>query len=404
MQITVTQVLEPYEQINVQLFPAHYWSVPDFTGLSPTATITSTGDLHTQTVTMTLPAYDLAVRVWVDDDSGRESIAHFILNPPWETAAGGPNNTGIGGPNNTGIGGPNNTGIGGPNNTGIGGPNNTGIGGPNNTGIGGPNNTGIGGPNNTGIGGPNNTGIGGPNNTGIGGPNNTGIGGPNNTGIGGTNSFHAPIRSADAQVVVYSKNGFFDDNGVDTLQIVPAVPQLDSQPWLVPVGQGYHVSLKPEVTEPRFIAFTYLQRDVPEGFEHTVNLYFLPDDSNQWQRLSSTLFVENLVVADLQAGDGTYVVMATLEMPAMQPGWNLFIYPLPGSRPVSETLSSIASVYSVVYQGTAQAGPPDDPVTTNVSEFEFARIYWIWIDGSEAVTPYLAPPQRSPESLLQGTD
>jgi hypothetical protein len=330
-------------------------------------------------VTLRLPAYDLAVRVWVDDGSGRESIAHFVLNPPWETGTGGPNNTVIGGPNNTVIGGPNNTVIGGPNNTVIGGPNNTVIGGPNNTVIGGPNNTVIGGPNDTVIGG----------------PNNTVIGGPNNTVIGGA-SFHAPIRSADAQVVIYSKNGFFDDNGVRTLQIVPTIPELDTHSWLLPVGQAYHVSLKPETVEPRFVAFNYLQRDVPEGYEQTLNLYFLSDGADQWQPLTSTRFVENLVVADLQETSGIYAVMATLEMPTLQPGWNLFFYPLPDTRPVAKALASIAGSYTTVLQRDALSGPPGDTAESNVEEFSFGGIYWIFIDGAEPVTPYLAPSRRSP--------
>jgi hypothetical protein len=238
---------------------------------------------------------------------------------------------------------------------------------------------------------------------GLGGPNNVGLGGPNNVGLGGASSFHAPIRSADAQVVVYNKNGFFDDNGVDTLQIVPAIPELESHPWLVPVGQAYHVSLKPEVADPRFIAFTYLQRDVPEGYEHVLNLYFLPDGSDEWMRLPSTRFVENLVVADLQAAGGTYAVMATLEMPALQPGWNLFVYPLPDSRPVSEALSSLAGAYTIVHQRDILSGPPDDQAETNVDQLSFGGIYWIWIDGTDAVTPYLAPPRRAPEGATPGT-
>ncbi|MEZ4517846.1 MAG: hypothetical protein R3C44_13850 [Chloroflexota bacterium] len=177
---------------------------------------------------------------------------------------------GIGGPNAVGIGGPNAVGIGGPNAVGIGGPNAVGIGGPNAVGIGGPNAVGIGGPNAVGIGGPNAVGIGGPNAVGIGGPNAVGIGGPNAVGIGGADgrSFNAPMLLADAQVVVYSKQGFFEDNGLSTLQVLGHVPGLEggSQSWLHPVGQAYQVVLNPEVTDERFIAFNYLQRDVPEGY------------------------------------------------------------------------------------------------------------------------------------------
>jgi hypothetical protein len=205
--------------------------------------------------------------------------------------------------------------------------------------------------------------------------------------------------------VVYSKNGFFEDNGVSTLQVMPVVPHLSSHTWLVPVGQAYHISLNLGITDSRFIAFTYLQRDVPEGYEHTLNLYFLPDRGEQWQRLPSRRFVENLVVADLQTTNGTYVVMSTLEMPQLRPGWNLLVYPLADTRLVSEALHSIDSAYTIVYQDSSagQVSPPDSTAMTNVSELTFGGIYWIWIEGSEVVTPYFAPPQRQSDGLLPGS-
>ncbi len=91
MQITVTQNITDGADLNVQMFPAQYWSVPGFSGLSPTATMTSTGSIHTQTLTLRLPAYEVAVRVWVDGDPGRETVDQFRLNPPWESANAGPN-------------------------------------------------------------------------------------------------------------------------------------------------------------------------------------------------------------------------------------------------------------------------------------------------------------------------
>ncbi len=91
MQITVTQDVTDSATLNVQMFPAHYWSVPGFSGLSPTATMHTNGNIHTQTLNLLLPAYEVSVRVWVDEDAGRETIDQFKLNPPWESADAGPN-------------------------------------------------------------------------------------------------------------------------------------------------------------------------------------------------------------------------------------------------------------------------------------------------------------------------
>ncbi len=455
LAISVTQPVSSGEQLNVQVFPLHYWSVPNFANLSPTATMTVSDDLHTATLTMSLPAYEVAIRVWADEEPLRESMTHLRLNPPWWTppegaepppgtitpphafgvggptsnglydpnsfsvagpnaigiggpnaiGIGGPNAIGIGGPNAIGIGGPNAIGIGGPNAIGIGGPNAIGIGGPNAIGIGGPNAIGIGGPNAIGIGGPNAIGIGGPNAISIGGPNAIGIGGPNAIGIGGSNSVsaNAPILSADAQVVIYSKRGFFEDNGVETLQLLGSAPSRDDQGWLTPVGQAYQVALTEGITDPRNIAINYLQRDVPPGYEHTLNVYFLPDGSTEWERLPTSRFTENLAVADLQPVDGIYSIMSTIQMPALIPGWNQFAYPLPEPRSVTETLASVAGAYSIVYEGLRPESEPGALPTTNVEAFEFGRSYWVWIHGDEAVTPYIAPSLPSPDGYVPGS-
>jgi hypothetical protein len=403
MQVSVTQSISDGRPLNVQLFPLHYWSKPDFVGLSPTAVMDSDGDLHTKELKFRLPAYEVAARVWIEGDPGRETIDIFKLNPPWQTAGpssaaiGGPSSAGIGGPSSAAIGGPSSAGIGGPSSAGIGGPSSAGIGGPSSAGIGGPSSAGIGGPSSAGIGGPSSAGIGGPSSAGIGGPSSAGIGGPSSAGIGGPSSAGiggAPILSADAQVVVYSKQGFFEENGLDTLQILSIVPQLNSHPWLVPVGQAYHVTLDPDVQSERIISLNYLQRDVPEGFEYTLTVYFLADGEEEWQRLETERYVENLVVADLQGADGTYAVMATIEMPELEPGSNLFAYPLPVSQPVSDALKSIEGNYSRVYE------IDHDGQEVEVDEMQFGRVYWIDITAGEVMTPFLAPPIRQPDGQL----
>ena len=386
LEITVTQPLSPGVALNAQAFPLHYWSVPGFAGLSPTATLQTAGNSHTGTLTMTLPAYEVAVRVWAEGDERREAVSQFTLNPPWP------------------VGGPNSGAIGGPNSGAIGGPNSGAIGGPNSGTIGGPNSGAIGGPNSGAIGGPNSGAIGGPNSGAIGGPNSGAIGGPNSGAIGGarTRSFNAPMLSADAQVVVYSKDGFFEDNGVDTLQLRGTVPLLQNHPWLVPVGQSYHVQLDPSITSSRVIALNYLQRDVPEGYEHTLAVYFLPDGGTSWQRLESNRFVENLIVATLQADNGTYAIMATVALPVLEPGWNLFVYPLPDSRPITETLASLTGRVGAVVLVEPPYEIPDESAVTNVEKMEFGHAYWVWLDAAESVVPYIAPPVRSPDGTVPG--
>ncbi|MDX1416632.1 MAG: FG-GAP-like repeat-containing protein, partial [Candidatus Promineifilaceae bacterium] len=139
MQITVTQEITDGASLNVQMFPVHYWSVPGFSGLSPTATMLSDDNIHTQTLDLRLPAYDVSVRVWVNGDPARETIDHFRLNPPWESTIGGPNVGNFGGPNVGNFGGPNVGNFGGPNVGNFGGPNVGNFGGPNVGNFGGPN-------------------------------------------------------------------------------------------------------------------------------------------------------------------------------------------------------------------------------------------------------------------------
>jgi hypothetical protein len=363
MQVTVTQQISDGRPLNVQLFPLHYWSKPGFVRLSPTDVMDSDGDVHTKELIFRLPAYEVAAHVWVEGDPGRETIDIFKLNPPWPTA--------------------------GPNASALGGPNASALGGPNASALGGPNASALGGPNASALGGPNASALGGPNASALGGPNASALGGPNASALGG-----APILSADAQVVVYSKRGFFEENGVETLQILSNVPQLDSHPWLAPVGQAYQVSLDPETQDDRVIGLTYLQRDVPEGYEHTLTIYFLADGGDKWQRLETERYLENLVVADLQDTDGTYAVMSTVILPGLNPGRNQFSYPLAVTQTVSDALRSISSEYSRVFE-VAMDGQERD-----VNDLEFGRVYWIDITASEVVTPYLAPPVTLPDGQV----
>ena len=138
----------------------------------------------------------------------------------------------------------------------------------------------------------------------------------------------------------------FDENGVKSVQATASIPC--DKPWFVSVGQAYRVQLEKgpdKLNLPRFMAFNYLQRDVPPGYEHTLKIYFLPAGQCDWRPITATVgLVENLVVAPIENEDGTYALFSAIPIPLRQ-GWNLFSYPLLGSRSVSATLASIAGQY-----------------------------------------------------------
>lgn len=121
--------------------------------------------------------------------------------------------------------------------------------------------------------------VSGPNQSFVGGPNQSFVGEPNRPAIGaasGRESF-APTRSSDAQVIIYRQDSLFESTGVTSLQTLPSPPKIEDSPWLVPVGQAYLVQSDDTVTAPRTISINYLQRDIPEGYEHTLAVYLFTE-------------------------------------------------------------------------------------------------------------------------------
>ena len=411
--ISVTQEISPGELLNVQLFPLHYGSIK---GNAPHVTTTAQMDnTYVNTFDLPLPAYEIAVRIWVDDldcpnkfkdgiDDGsnqqtysctRESISTFLLNPEqWRPFTQTLTSTNLLQPISFAP---------------IGGPSNVPVGGPSNVPVGGPSNVPVGGPSNVPVGGPSNVPVGGPSNVPVGGPSNVPVGGP-------SRSFYAPIASADAQVVVYNSRGFFEDNGVKTLQVIAEVPSLNANQWLATVGQAYRIEHSRTFTEPRFISFNYLQRNVPAGYEESLTIYFLPDGETKWQRINETKqFVQNLVVAPVVVDkttnrgiDGVYAVMSTIEMPELKAGdWNLLSYPVPDERDYCLALKSLEPYRGLrgVFKADGSGQRPDDSnhsLEQVAATFKFGEIYWVYIEDTNdiPVIPYFAPSQRLPDGSL----
>ena len=357
LAISVTQQLIVGEHIALQIHPA---DLPALGGIAPTATLqTVTLDQHTIVVTLSHPSEDIFVRLWVEGDTQpkREALTHLFVRLPWdqgttvteipdfpafsvpdlpealtsyETATGFANKS-IGSANKS---------IGSANKS-IGSANKS-IGSANKS-IGSANKS-IGSANKS-IGSANKS-IGSANKS-IGSANKS-IGSANKS-IGSASTqreFAAPILSPDAQVTIFSQGGLFEPSGIQGIQIVPLAPQLEDEPWLVPVGDTYLIHTEPGnetsgVSERR-ISLTYLQRDVPEGFEETLTIYFLAEGQQTWERLNTARFVDNRVIADLQAEAGHYSIMSTVELPELEQGWNLMAYPLPDCRTITGTLDSIS--------------------------------------------------------------
>jgi hypothetical protein len=198
----------------------------------------------------------------------------------------------------------------------------------------------------------------------------------------------APIASSDGQVSIFNVKDILGDTGTDSLQALATVPNLPD--WLTPVGKGYRfVASKPL---NRTIDFNYLQREVPEGYEQDLQLYFSPNEGGTWTRLNTRLDVnENEATAPAEQS-GIYVLAASLDIPLVATGWSLFGYPVPETRPVSEALRSIAGHYTtVVGFDPEDAGDPwkiydlAAPAFANdLRELRYGNGYWINV--SEPIT------------------
>ena len=140
------------------------------------------------------------------------------------------------------------------------------------------------------------------------------------------------------------------------------------------------------------------------------------------RRSKQTLTRENLASARMpEPAKGTYALIATVELPALQPGWNMIAYTLPNTRTVDSALTSLDGSYSVLYSyvpGDESSWQSFDPeasslygeladLVNDLDELSFGHSYLIY--ATEAVTPYLAisdgPPVRylPPRQVIQST-
>jgi hypothetical protein len=225
----------------------------------------------------------------------------------------------------------------------------------------------------------------------------------------------APVMSSDGQVSLFNLEDTFGGTLSYTLETLTLLPELPI--WLTPVGQAYRVKAEGPFPESSLL-FQYLGRDVPDGHEAGLHIYYSPDEGQSWQRLPTELDYYHNHAAAAVEGEGIYVLIATVEMAPFSPGWNLFGYPIQGTRPVTQALASIAGSYTSIYTYDPNSAPVwllyDQTVAdnhlefttlvNNLAELEFGRGYWIY--ATDYVTLYLGiegsiadSPFRQPESF-----
>lgn len=305
------------------------------------------------------------VRVWVEPDAGgadgppREAFAQYYLTPEWFTSLPGnaratnPGNARATNPGNARATNPGNARATNPGNARATNPGNARATNPGNARATNPGNARATNPGNARATNPGNARATNPGNARATNPGNARATNPGNARAltAGRRALGAPVASGDGQVSIYNVDDLFGSTNVLALHALTTIP--DAPSWLTSVGKSYRVVLADDVRAA--IAFSYLQRDVPAGYEYALRVYYLADRPDaQWRPLPTTLDQnENLAVAELadeDQGNGTYALIATVELPPLAPGWNVLSYPVAVTNTVSSALASIADDYSILYR------------------------------------------------------
>ncbi|MFZ4664766.1 MAG: hypothetical protein ACOYNY_47695, partial [Caldilineaceae bacterium] len=157
---------------------------------------------------------------------------------------------------------------------------------------------------------------------------------------GRARAWGAPVMSNDGQVSIFPLDNPFAGGAHYTLQSVAFSPALPA--WLTAVGQAYRVASDGTLARSA-ILFSYLGRDVPDGYENFLSIYYSPDEGRSWQRLPTDLDTNRNQASAPVQGEGIYLLVVTVPIdPALATGWNSFGYPIQTTQPVTQALASIA--------------------------------------------------------------
>ncbi|HSH01197.1 MAG TPA: hypothetical protein VLL52_01675, partial [Anaerolineae bacterium] len=233
---------------------------------------------------------------------------------------------------------------------------------------------------------------------------------------GPSRAWGAPSVSPDGQLIIINTDDPFGPTGTGALQAIDTLPNLPS--WFTLVGQAYRVQIRPGFTTPitRTIAFDYLQRQTPPGYETTLNIYVSYDEGQTWQPLPTTLDTDDnraIALMDTNSPEGIYALIATLPLVQLNPGWNQFGYPLLTPRTVTATLASIEKEYTAIYHQTSSGTwrlhdpavptnhPNYTPLVNELHTLTLGQPYHIHITGTTPITLFVGVPSNNQLTNLQ---
>lgn len=155
------------------------------------------------------------------------------------------------------------------------------------------------------------------------------------------------------------------------------------------------------------MAFHYLRREVPPGYEHTFKVYYSPDDGASWERLPTDLYPGQNLATVAANESGIYALAAAVDIPLYNQGWNLFSFPAPYTLTVSSALQSLpADSYGTIfaYDSEDLADPwkvydptPGREWMNELSHLAFGESYWISITKAITDPPLLPCRSRLPK-------
>ncbi|HSH01632.1 MAG TPA: hypothetical protein VLL52_03875, partial [Anaerolineae bacterium] len=156
-----------------------------------------------------------------------------------------------------------------------------------------------------------------------------------------------------------------------------------------------------------------LQTNVPGGnvYENLLTIYHSPDNGLSWQRLNTTLDTQENFAAAQMRGNGLYTLLSTIAYDPFTTGWNNFGYVIPETRPVTDSLASIANQYGSIHRYTSGATtswplydplldknhPSFAPLVNTLTTLDYNQGYWITV--TQPITLFMTPPDDTPSSF-----
>ena len=197
----------------------------------------------------------------------------------------------------------------------------------------------------------------------------------------------APVSSAEGDVQLVGANLSFALGQFLLLQTTSILPPLPA--WATLIGQGYRFTTSPNAPDltGSALSFSYLEAEVPTGEEPGIQVYYRSPTATTWTPITTTLDTYFNLASIPTQGPGLYALMSSVHVALPAAGWNLFAYPVAGSREVGLALGSISGQYGIVYSHVptdtldpwkVYAPAPAPSWVSDLTELRFGQGYWLY--------------------------